>query len=114
MTRIGYDGTRFNVEYFWDAERDALTLLEINPRHSQSHAELFAWVDGVANHHHMIELRWGVTRGRRTGRVPTPWRRSGSCDARPTAWCAGCRRPRRSRRSSRARPNRAMRSLRSR
>ena len=69
MRQIGYDDTTFNVEYFWDAERDALTLLEINPRHSQSHAELFAWVDGVANHHHMVELA--------LGRDPRPPHREG-------------------------------------
>jgi len=59
IRQIGLDGITFNIEYFWDAERDALTLLEINPRHSQSHAELFTWVDGVANHHHMVELALG-------------------------------------------------------
>ena len=69
MSQIGYDGTTFNVEYFWDEECDALTLLEINPRHSQSHAELFAWVDGVANHHHMVELA--------LGRDPRPPHREG-------------------------------------
>ena len=69
IERIGYDGTTFNVEYFWDAELDALMLLEINPRHSQSHAELFAWVDGVANHHHMLELA--------LGREPRPPHRQG-------------------------------------
>jgi biotin carboxylase len=67
--QIGYDGTTFNIEYFWDSDRDALTLLEINPRHSQSHAELFAWVDGVANHHHMLELA--------LGRDPRPPHRQG-------------------------------------
>ena len=67
--RIGLDGITFNVEYFWDPARDALTLLEINPRHSQSHAELFAWVDGVANHHHMVELA--------LGRAPRPPYRQG-------------------------------------
>ena len=71
MRQIGYDGVTFNVEYFWDEERDALTLLEINPRHSQSHAELFAWVDGVANHHHMLELA--------LGRDPRPPHREGRC-----------------------------------
>jgi biotin carboxylase len=69
MTQIGYADTTFNVEYFWDAERDAVTLLEINPRHSQSHAQLFAWVDGIANHHHMIELA--------LGRAPRPPHRRG-------------------------------------
>ena len=69
ITQIGYDGVTFNIEYFWDADRDALALLEINPRHSQSHAELFAWVDGVANHHHMVELA--------LGREPRPPHREG-------------------------------------
>jgi biotin carboxylase len=69
ITQIGYDGVTFNVEFFWDAERDTLVLLEINPRHSQSHAELFAWVDGVANHHHMVELA--------LGRAPRPPHRQG-------------------------------------
>ena len=71
MRQIGYDGVTFNVEYFWDEERDALTLLEINPRHSQSHAELFAWVTVVANHHHMLELA--------LGRDPRPPHREGRC-----------------------------------
>ena len=69
IRQIGLDGITFNIEYFWDAERDRLTLLEINPRHSQSHAELFAWVDGVANHHHMLELA--------LGRDPRPPHREG-------------------------------------
>jgi hypothetical protein len=69
ITQIGYDGATFNVEYFWDADRDTLTLLEINPRHSQSHAVLFAWVDGVASHHHMVELA--------LGRAPRPPHRQG-------------------------------------
>ena len=69
ISQIGYDGITFNIEYFWDADRDALALLEINPRHSQSHAELFAWVDGIANHHHMLELA--------LGRDPRPPHREG-------------------------------------
>ena len=100
IRQIGYDGATFNVEYFWDEEQDALVLLEINPRHSQSHAELFAWVDGVANHHHMLELA--------LGRDPRPPHRAGPYAVAakwfvrrtPTAWSAGSRPPRRSRRSS--------------
>jgi hypothetical protein len=72
IRQVGLDGVTFNIEYFWDAERDAVTLLEINPRHSQSHAALFAWVDGVANHHHMLELA--------LGREPRPPHREGPYD----------------------------------
>ncbi len=34
-------------------------MLEINPRHSQSHAELFAQVDGAPNHLAMLRLALG-------------------------------------------------------
>jgi hypothetical protein len=53
---IGLERSTFNIEYFWDPGTDAITLLEINPRHSQSHAELFEDVDGMANHEVMLRL----------------------------------------------------------
>jgi hypothetical protein len=56
LDRVGLDHTTFNIEFFWDSEADRIRVLEINPRHSQSHAELFADVDGVANHLAMVEL----------------------------------------------------------
>ncbi|MFK4273356.1 biotin carboxylase, partial [Streptomyces milbemycinicus] len=48
-----------SIEYFYDPATDEINLLEINPRHSQSHAELFAYVDGVSNHHCMLSLALG-------------------------------------------------------
>jgi hypothetical protein len=42
---------------------------EVNPRHSQSHAELFEQVDGIANHDHMLQLA--------LGREPRPRHREG-------------------------------------
>ncbi len=59
VTAIGLEGMTFNIEYFWDPGTDAINLLEINPRHSQSHAELFADVDGMANHEAMLRLALG-------------------------------------------------------
>ncbi len=56
---IGLERMTFNIEYFWDPGTDAVTLLEINPRHSQSHAELFEDVDGMANHEAMLRLALG-------------------------------------------------------
>jgi hypothetical protein len=53
---IGLERNTFNIEYFWDPGTDAVSLLEINPRHSQSHAELFADVDGMSNHEAMLRL----------------------------------------------------------
>lgn len=59
VTAIGLEAMTFNIEYFWDPGTDAITLLEINPRHSQSHAELFADVDGMSNHEVMLRLALG-------------------------------------------------------
>ncbi|WP_017615836.1 ATP-grasp domain-containing protein [Nocardiopsis salina] len=59
ITHMGLDNTAFNVEYFHDPDRDTLTLLEINPRHSQSHAPLFESVDGLANHEAPLRIALG-------------------------------------------------------
>jgi hypothetical protein len=66
MTRIGFDNATFSIEFFCDPESGQVCLLEINPRHSQSHAELFEFVDGVANHEIMVRLGLGEDPGRRT------------------------------------------------
>jgi biotin carboxylase len=59
MRQIGMEAATFSIEYFYDPRTDAINLLEINPRHSQSHAELFEYVDGVPNHHCMLALALG-------------------------------------------------------
>ncbi|MEU5582397.1 ATP-grasp domain-containing protein [Streptomyces huasconensis] len=59
MRQIGMDDATFSIEYFYDPGTDELNLLEINPRHSQAHAELFEYVDGVPNHHCMVSLAFG-------------------------------------------------------
>ncbi|MEX2586874.1 MAG: ATP-grasp domain-containing protein [Actinomycetota bacterium] len=61
MKQIGYDGGVFNIEFFWDEDTDRLWLLEINTRVSQSHSELFASVDGQANHAVTVGLALGKT-----------------------------------------------------
>ncbi|WP_116247102.1 acetyl-CoA carboxylase biotin carboxylase subunit family protein [Nocardiopsis sp. FIRDI 009] len=59
ITRVGLDDTTFNVEFFHDPETDTVTLLEINPRHSQSHARLFELVRGVSNHEIALRIALG-------------------------------------------------------
>lgn len=56
---VGLDHSTFNIEFFWDAERQRLSLLEINSRHSQSHTQLFQLVDGRPNHACMVDLALG-------------------------------------------------------
>ncbi|MGY2079555.1 ATP-grasp domain-containing protein [Modestobacter sp. SYSU DS0657] len=70
IDQIGLEQMTFNIEYFWDPETDRIQLLEVNPRHSQSHALLFERVDGVSNHELLVELA--------LGRQPTEPRGDGS------------------------------------
>jgi hypothetical protein len=63
VAHLGLDGTTFNVEYFWDHETDALQVLEVNPRHSASHADLLESVDGTTNHQAMVHLALGEDPG---------------------------------------------------
>jgi hypothetical protein len=59
IASIGLERMTFNIEFFWDPDTDEINLLEINPRHSQSHAELFEDVDGMTNHEVMLRLATG-------------------------------------------------------
>ncbi|OEV09544.1 ATP-grasp domain-containing protein [Streptomyces nanshensis] len=59
VRQVGLCDSTFNIEYFWDPERDRIDIVEINPRLSQSHAPLFEYVDGVPNHQCMISLALG-------------------------------------------------------
>ncbi|MFP4513164.1 MAG: acetyl-CoA carboxylase biotin carboxylase subunit family protein [Acidimicrobiales bacterium] len=59
LAASGYDHGAFNVEFFYDTDADHLWLLEINCRASQSHGDLFAKVDGVANLKVVVDLAVG-------------------------------------------------------
>ncbi|MEU7155891.1 ATP-grasp domain-containing protein [Streptomyces chrestomyceticus] len=59
MRQIGMQEATFSIEYFYDPHTDDINVLEVNPRHSQSHAELFQYVDGAPNHHAMLRLALG-------------------------------------------------------
>ncbi len=59
MRHIGYDNAPFNVEFFWDANTDKVWLLEVNPRISESHADLFRKVDGASHHEIAVDLSMG-------------------------------------------------------
>ncbi|WP_201155028.1 ATP-grasp domain-containing protein [Rhodothalassium salexigens] len=69
MTQIGYENGTFNIEFFYDQTNDQVWLLEINPRASQSHADLFEKVHGVSHLSVMVDLA--------LGRKPKPFQRTG-------------------------------------
>ncbi|KTG17523.1 MULTISPECIES: ATP-grasp domain-containing protein [unclassified Guyparkeria] len=56
---IGYDNGCFNVEFFWDQDRDELHLIEFNARISQSHSTMMAMVDGMSNYEVAIHVALG-------------------------------------------------------
>lgn len=64
------DTSPFNAEFFWDPRRDRLHLLEINPRISESHCELFEKVDGASHQQVALDLA--------LGRAPAPPHREGA------------------------------------
>ena len=69
IQQIGYAHGPFNIEFFYDQTADQVWLLEINPRASQSHADLFHKVHGVSHLSVVVDLA--------LGRKPRPLLREG-------------------------------------
>ena len=69
MGEVGYDDAPFNLEFFVDRTTNQIWVLEINPRLSQSHCELFERVDGQSHHRVMLDVA--------QGRAPAPPHRQG-------------------------------------
>ena len=59
LHQVGFDHGCFNVEFFWDRDQDRLWIIEVNPRLSQSHSNLFEKVDGTSNHAVAVQLALG-------------------------------------------------------
>lgn len=59
MIHTGYDNAPFNIEFYWNENRDVISLLEINTRISKSHCPLFKMVDGEYHHGVLIDLALG-------------------------------------------------------
>lgn len=63
MAGIGFDNATFSIEFFCDKHSGEINVLEVNPRHSQAHAEMFEHVDGFPNHHYMLKVALGEQPG---------------------------------------------------
>ncbi len=59
IRQTGFNNSTFNIEFFYNRVTGAIYLLEINPRMSQSHADLYAKVKGHSNHQVLIKLGLG-------------------------------------------------------
>ena len=67
----GLDHTCFNVEMFYDRERDTTHVIEVNPRMSYQFADLYERVDGLSTFKIQLALATGE---------PVPWRRGAGRD----------------------------------
>ncbi len=56
IPQLGLDNTAFNVEFFCEKETNNIFLLEVNPRMSQSHADIFEKVHGYSHHRIMLHV----------------------------------------------------------
>ncbi len=59
ISQIGLDNSPFNIEYFFNPTADEVYLLEINPRISQAHSDIFEKIHGVSHHSIMLNLALG-------------------------------------------------------
>jgi hypothetical protein len=59
ISAVGFDDSAFNIEYYWDREKDRIWLLEINTRVSQSHSDIFEKVDGATNQAITVDVALG-------------------------------------------------------
>ncbi len=70
IQQFGYNHGPFNVEFFYDQTGDNVWLLEVNPRASQSHADLFQKVHGISHFSVVVDLA--------LGRKPRTFQRDGT------------------------------------
>ncbi len=70
LSQIGFNNGCFNMEFFWERETDKLSIIEINPRISQSHCYQFEMVDGMSNHEIAVHVALGDKPNFEYGRGP--------------------------------------------
>lgn len=70
MTGIGFRNAMFNIEFMYDPQSDAVSIIEINPRMASQFADLYEKVDGFNSYSILLDLA--------AGREPHPLRRKGA------------------------------------
>lgn len=59
VTQLGLNNSPFNIEFFYNNTINQNFLLEINPRISQAHTDIFEKVHGTSHHSIMLNLALG-------------------------------------------------------
>jgi biotin carboxylase len=60
IRQLGLDWTLWNVEMIWDAERDSVHIVEVNPRICGQFADLYQKVDGIHGYAVALSLARGI------------------------------------------------------
>ena len=55
----GLDNTLFNIEFMYNPEKDAVHIIEVNPRMANQFADLYEKVDGTNTYHILLDLALG-------------------------------------------------------
>jgi len=59
ITQVGLNNSPFNIEFFYNNTVNQIFLLEINPRISQAHTDIFEKIHGISHHSIMLNLALG-------------------------------------------------------
>jgi biotin carboxylase len=59
LQAVGFTHGLFNMEFFYDAATDKLTVIEFNPRMAAQFSDLYLRVDGIDLHRVALELAFG-------------------------------------------------------
>ncbi len=59
VRRLGLDDTLWNVEMMWDAARDRIAIVEVNPRLCGQFGDLYQRVDGRSGFTHALDVALG-------------------------------------------------------
>ncbi len=59
ITQIGLNNSAFNIEFFYNSTMNINFLLEINPRISQAHTDIFEKIHGISHHSIMLNIALG-------------------------------------------------------
>ena len=59
LTGIGYDDAPFNIEMFYDARTDRISIIEVNPKIASQFSDLFLKVDGQHSYRALLQLAMG-------------------------------------------------------
>jgi hypothetical protein len=56
LRHIGFDNGIFNIEFFYEDQKDKLTIIEVNPRMASQFADIYEKVDGTNSYDSLLSI----------------------------------------------------------